>query len=91
MVDGEFCILDLGHDFFFLSSAISEVIVLLLGRKPLRRAANPSLARLGGIDQLDFLLELRVRIGFLISTNQSKLASDRDRDRERTDLLPTFN
>jgi hypothetical protein len=41
MVDGEFWILDLGHDFFFLSSAISEEIVLLLGRKPLRRAANP--------------------------------------------------
>gem|GEM_PF-6827397 len=31
------------------------------------------------VDQLDFLLGLRVRIGLLISTNQSKLAPDRDR------------
>jgi len=27
----------------------------------------------------------------LISTNQLKQTSDREQDRERTDLLPTFN
>jgi len=34
---------------------------------------------------------LRASMVTLIFTNQLKHASDRDQDRERTDLLPTFN